>query len=127
MALPTLDATFASSVDLPRRQMLARWLVEESGEAQAPSDVLVSGLSDTQFNGRYLYNGIVNGRPSYNRETYFIRFVASNSWVIIDEAEGGFSAASDSDVAYPWLAVDCRPGRRPGWRPGRRLARQLPA
>ena len=31
MALPTLDATFASSADLPRRQMLAKWLVEELG------------------------------------------------------------------------------------------------
>jgi hypothetical protein len=27
MALPTLDATFASAADLPRRQMLAQWLV----------------------------------------------------------------------------------------------------
>lgn len=27
MALPTLDATFASAADLPRRQMLAKWLV----------------------------------------------------------------------------------------------------
>ena len=31
MALPTLDATFASAADLPRRQMLARWLIEELG------------------------------------------------------------------------------------------------
>ncbi len=29
MALPTLDATFASAADLPRRMMLAKWLVEE--------------------------------------------------------------------------------------------------
>lgn len=31
MALPTLDATFASSSDLPRREALAKWLVEELG------------------------------------------------------------------------------------------------
>jgi len=31
MALPTLDATFASAADLPRRQMLAKWLVQELG------------------------------------------------------------------------------------------------
>lgn len=31
MALPALDATFASAADLPRRQMLAKWLVEELG------------------------------------------------------------------------------------------------
>jgi hypothetical protein len=31
MALPVLDATFASAADLPRRQMLAKWLVEELG------------------------------------------------------------------------------------------------
>jgi hypothetical protein len=29
MALPTLDSVFASAADLPRRQMLAKWLVEE--------------------------------------------------------------------------------------------------
>jgi hypothetical protein len=31
MALPVLDATFASAADLPRRMMLARWLADESG------------------------------------------------------------------------------------------------
>jgi hypothetical protein len=31
MALPTLDSVFASAADLPRRQMLAKWLVEELG------------------------------------------------------------------------------------------------
>jgi hypothetical protein len=29
MALPALDATFASAADLPRKQMLAKWLAEE--------------------------------------------------------------------------------------------------
>lgn len=31
MALPTLDATFASSADLPRKQMLAKWIIGELG------------------------------------------------------------------------------------------------
>ena len=31
MALPVLDAVFASSADLPRRQMLSKWLTEQLG------------------------------------------------------------------------------------------------
>lgn len=29
MALPTLDATFASLADLPRKQMLAKWIITQ--------------------------------------------------------------------------------------------------
>ena len=108
MALPTLDATFASSADLPRRQMLAKWLVEELGETQAPSSVLVSGLADTeaypnnsQYNGSYVYDGLVSGRPSYKFGTSVIRW-NGGSWILID---GATNATSDSDVAYPWLAT----------------------
>ena len=71
-----------------------------------PSNVLVSGLSDSQFNGLYAYDGNVNGKPSYNRETFFIRWTVNGSWTIIDTSEGGVSASSDSGVAYPWLAVN---------------------
>ena len=65
MALPTLDATFASAADLPRRQMLAKWLVKELGEAQAPSSVLVSGAG-SEVNGTYTYRGKDSGKPYYS-------------------------------------------------------------
>jgi len=102
MALPTLDVTFASSADLPRRQMLAKWLVEELGETQAPSDVLVSGLSDTQYNGLYVYDGEVSGRPSYKKDTFIISWNGV-TWYLF--GADGNNVGSDSDVAYPWLAT----------------------
>jgi len=150
MALPTLDATFASSADLPRRQMLAKWLVEELGSgsiadyydlperylwakiavaAGAPkpeaayislpknyawsdiynavsgdianSAVVVSGLSDSQCNGLYVYDGLVLGRPSYRFGTFVTSWNGS-SWTL---GNGALNTSSDSDVAYPWLAT----------------------
>jgi hypothetical protein len=62
MALPVLDATFASAADLPRRQMLAKWLVEELVEIQAPSDVLVSGAGSSAVNGLYIGAGFIGGK-----------------------------------------------------------------
>ena len=149
MALPTLDATFASAADLPRKYMLSRWLVEELGSGSianyvtlperylwakiavaaggpkteadyislpkqyvwsdiynavsgdiAESTVVVSGLSATSLNGRYVYDGDVNGRPSYKKGTAAISWTGA-SW-ILGEAS---SASSDSDVTYPWLAT----------------------
>lgn len=105
MALPTLDATFASSADLPRKQMLAKWLVEELGETQAPSNVLVSGLSDTQYNGLYVYNGELDGKPSYRLSASFILFWNPNEWNLIDETSGNF-IYSIQDVLYPWLVSE---------------------
>jgi hypothetical protein len=154
MALPTLDSVFASAADLPRRQMLAKWLVEEldSGSiadywtlperylwakiavaAGAPrseadyislpkqyawsdiynavsgnitqSTVVVSGLSDTQYNGRYIYNENVNGRPSYKLTEFItLSWNGSESWILEDGASGDYTS-SGSDVAYPWLAT----------------------
>ena len=154
MALPTLDATFASAADLPRRQMLARWLIEELGSGSianyydlperylwakiavaaggpkteadyislpknyawsdiynavsgdiANSTVVVSGLSDSQYNGNYVYDRNVDGKPSYRLSAnVYIRWnPISLLWVLGD---GINVASSYSSVAYPWLATD---------------------
>lgn len=151
MALPTLDATFASAADAPRRYMLAQWLVniQYSGSvadyatlpeyylwakiavaAGAPKDeaayiglpkqyawsdiynavsgdiaqstVVVSGLSDPQYNGRYVYDGDVGGKPSYKLNGNILIYWNGSQWFLNDVE---FLAASDSDVAYPWLAT----------------------
>lgn len=151
MALPTLDATFASSADLPRKQMLAKWLVEELGSGSiaeyyslperylwakiavaagapkteadyislpknyvwsdiynavsgdiAQSAVVVSGLSQTQYNGSYVYDGEVNGKPSYRLNlSTSIYWTMASEWTI----EGAENAISGSSVIYPWLAT----------------------
>ena len=65
------------------------------------SNLIVSGLSQTNVNGTYLYNGQVNGRPSYELRPYFTIFWDSQ-WQI--DANGDV-AYSLSDVANPWLAT----------------------
>lgn len=151
MALPALTATFAENASLPRKQMLAKWLVAELGSGSisdytslperylwakiavtaggpkteadyislpknyvwsdiyssvsgdiAQSTVVVSGLSDTQYNGRYVYDGNVNGKPSFKLKVDVNIHWSSTEWTL--EADGNF-ARSASDVAYPWLAT----------------------
>ena len=107
MALPVLDATFASAADLPRRQMLAKWLVEELGETQASSSVLVSGLdifNEISLNGTYLYGGILNDKSRYDKSETDRIIWYGGSWLIIGSEETLFS--SDEDVAYPWLVTN---------------------
>lgn len=106
MALPVLDATFASAADLPRRQMLAKWIVEELGEIQAPSSVLVSGAGTSAVNGTYLVDGTFNGKTRY---TLVGGVTGTNSiawygttWQIVSTA-GQYT--SFDDVAYPWLVT----------------------
>ena len=108
MALPTLDATFASSADLPRKQMLAKWLVEELGETQAPSNVLVSGAG-SEVNGTYTYRGEDSGKPYYslvgepdNTQNYSIWWEGTE-WEIY--RDGTLEYYSTDDVEFPWLAT----------------------
>ena len=107
MALPALDATLASSADLPRKQMLAKWLVEELGETQAPSSVLVSGLEpylEFDPNGVYLYVGEENGKPRYekNVDQYIYWRTDFLQWEIRAQ---DLLFSSDEDVASPWLVT----------------------
>ena len=106
MALPTLDATFASAADLPRRQMLAKWFVEEMGETQAPSSVLVSGAGDTSVNGLYIYDGTHNGKGKWSLSaTKYIQADNLGSglfWYINNEEIDTYLYVLDSDTEYPW-------------------------
>jgi hypothetical protein len=110
MALPTLDAVFASAADLPRRVMLAKWLVEELGEIQAPSSVLVSGAGTSEVNGVYTYRGEIGGKQYYNLVGYDTNFNIrsivwdSSSWLINSSEETQYQSTL-VDVAYPWLAT----------------------
>jgi hypothetical protein len=152
MALPTLDAVFASAANVPRRYMLAQWLVNELGSgsvadyitlperylwakiavaAGAPKDeaayiglpkqyawsdiynavsgdiaestVVVSGLSDISLNGRYVYDGDLNEKPSYKLTSTISIFWDNTEWILFDD--GDFTRSA-SDVAYPWLATN---------------------
>ena len=106
MALPVLDATFASSVDLPRRQLLAKWLAEELGETQAPSSVSVSGAGTATVNGIYTLTGEEAGKPYYNLSGSSAadqNAIAwdGESWYIWGSAQETQYGSTDN-VAFPW-------------------------
>ena len=103
MALPTLDATIASSVDLPRRQMLAKWLVEELGEVQAPSNVLVSGAGSSGVDGLYIETGTVFGKKFYVRQSggYTLSWNGTN-WGIRSSVGSIAIYTSSDNVEFPW-------------------------
>jgi hypothetical protein len=106
MALPTLDAVFASAADVPRRYMLAKWLVEEKGETAAPSSVLVSGAGSDFVNGIYTLTGEIDGKPYYNlpASSDADRSAISwsiNQWIIWGDGNESQYSSTD-DVEFPW-------------------------
>jgi len=69
-----------------------------------PSNVLVSGLSDTQYNGLYVYDGEVNGRSSYRLNENVRIFWQGVEWQLDDQSVGNTTGIDD--VAYPWLVTN---------------------
>lgn len=83
MALPTLDATFASSADLPRKQMLARWLVEELGSGS------IADYCDLPE--RYLWAKIAVAAGGPKTEADYISLPKNYAWSDIYNAVAGSS------------------------------------
>jgi hypothetical protein len=108
MALPTLDATFASAADQPRRYMLSQWLVGEKEEVAGPSSVLVSGAGSEGANGTYIARGEENGKPYYNlvgeadSPSENSIFWNGSRWGITD-SNSDFYYESAEDIEFPWL------------------------
>ena len=83
MALPTLDATFASAADLPRRYMLAQWLVSELGSG-AVADYVT-------FPERYLWAKIAVAAGAPKDEAAYIGLPKQYAWKDIYDAVSGSS------------------------------------
>jgi hypothetical protein len=83
MALPTLDATFASAADLPRRQMLARWLVGELGSGSVADYWLLPE--------RYLWAKIAVAAGATLPEANYISLPKQYVWKAIYDAVSGSS------------------------------------
>lgn len=83
MALPTLDATFASAADLPRRQMLAKWLVEELGSGS------IADYYDLPE--RYLWAKIAVAAGATRGEADYISPPKNYVWKAIYDAVSGSS------------------------------------
>lgn len=84
MALPTLDATFASAADLPRRMMLAKWLV----------NIQYSGsVADyATLPERYLWAKIAVATGAPKTEADYISLPKQYVWKAIYDAVSGSSA-----------------------------------
>lgn len=83
MALPTLDATFASAADVPRRYMLAQWLVNELGSGSIADYVT--------FPERYLWAKIAVAAGAPKDEAAYIGLPKQYAWKDIYDAVSGSS------------------------------------
>jgi hypothetical protein len=90
MALPVLDSVFASSADLPRRQMLAKWLVQELGGSGSVSDFYT-------LPERYLYAKIAVAAGAPKTEADYISLPARYVWSDIYNA---VASASGSHIDW---------------------------
>jgi hypothetical protein len=104
MALPTLDAVFASAADQPRRYMLSQWLVGEKEETQGSSSVLVSGAGQESTNGVYVLDGEENGKNKYSLNGDNIRWDVS-TWRLFSAEADEDAYFSDDDTEFPWQAT----------------------
>jgi len=86
MALPTLNATFASAADLPRRYMLARWLVGELGSESIADYVTLPE--------RYLWAKIAVAAGAPKTEATYISLPKNYAWSDIYNAVSGSSAGT---------------------------------
>jgi hypothetical protein len=86
MALPTLDSVFASAADLPRRQMLAKWLVEELGSGS------IADYYDLPE--RYLWAKIAVAAGAPLDEASYISLPKQYVWKAIYDSVSGSSAGT---------------------------------
>jgi hypothetical protein len=83
MALPTLDSVFASAADVPRRYMLAQWLVGELGSGLVADYVTLPE--------RYLWAKIAVAAGAPKDEAAYIGLPKNYAWKDIYDAVSGSS------------------------------------
>jgi hypothetical protein len=83
MALPTLDAVFASAANVPRRYMLAQWLVNELGSGSVADYITLPE--------RYLWAKIAIAAGAPKDEAFYINAPKQYAWKDIYDAVSGSS------------------------------------
>jgi len=81
MALPTLDAVFASAADQPRRYMLSQWLVNELGSGSVADYITLPE--------RYLWAKIAVAAGAPRSEADYISLPKNYVWKAIYDAVSG--------------------------------------
>jgi len=84
MALPTLNATFASAADVPRKYMLAQWLVNELGSGLVANYVTLPE--------RHLWAKIAVAAGGPKTEADYISLPKQYVWKAIYDAVSGSGA-----------------------------------
>jgi hypothetical protein len=84
MALPTLNATFASAADVPRKYMLAQWLVNELGSGLVANYVTLPE--------RHLWAKIAVAAGAPRSEEDYISLPKNYVWKAIYDAVSGSGA-----------------------------------
>ena len=103
MALPTLDSVFASASDLPRRQMLAKWLV----------NLQYSGSIEDYWTlpEKYIYAKIAVASGATRSEADYIHLPDRYIWSDIYNAVSGASGSTidrGEKEALGWIAAAVR-------------------
>jgi hypothetical protein len=103
MALPTLDSVFASAADLPRRQMLAKWLV----------NLQYSGSIEDYWTlpEKYIYAKIAVASGATRSEADYIHLPDRYIWSDIYNAVSGSSGSTidrGEKEALGWIAAAVR-------------------
>jgi hypothetical protein len=83
MALPTLDAVFASAADQPRRYMLSQWLVNELGSGSIEDYLTLPE--------RYLWAKIAVAAGAPKDEAFYINAPKQYAWKDIYDTVSGSS------------------------------------
>jgi hypothetical protein len=104
MALPTLDAVFASAADQPRRYMLAQWLAGEKSEVATSAGVLISDAGIASVNGTYVLDGQNEGKNKYSFNGNYIQWDI-NVWIIFSSEVDESGYVSNDDTEFPWQAT----------------------
>jgi len=104
MALPTLDAVFASAADQPRRYMLAQWLAGEKSEVATSAGVLISDAGIASVNGTYVLDGQNEGKNKYSFNGNYIQWDL-NVWIIFSSEVDESGYVSNDDTEFPWQAT----------------------
>jgi hypothetical protein len=91
MALPTLDAVFASAADQPRRYMLSQWLVNELGSGSVANYVTLPE--------RYLWAKIAVAAGAPKTEADYTSLPKQYAWSDIYNAVSGDIAFSATTVS----------------------------
>ena len=91
-AVPTTSTTTTAAPTTTTTTTAAPTTTTTTTAAPGVAGYVVSGAGDTNYNGTYCFAGTSQGKNYYQKDTYYIAFIAGwNNWVIQSESTGGLN------------------------------------